>query len=82
MWTKQAESVSIVVAEGAQDFQNSLVTLSVGGKITIDAAKQTEDTVTKIEVNEWLKTVRVHYSSGSIVNYKGFRMIFSVKAHD
>lgn len=66
--------------EGAPTFQESLATLSVGGKITIDAATKKEDTVLQIEVCEWLKKVRVHYSSGSIVTYNGFRMIFSVKA--
>lgn len=34
------------------------------------------DTVRKIEISEWRRRVRVTYSSGSTVIYKGFRFIY------
>lgn len=74
---KKIVDVSIQIGHAAVN--DSLVTFSIGGQIPIGKEGKDFDTVVKIEVSEWLKRVRIHYSSGSIVTYKGFRFIYGEK---
>lgn len=78
MFTKSVFDISIQLHE--QESDHSFVFLMVGSKIKkMQDGKEFEDTVLKIEVNEWARRARVYYSSGSSVTYKGFRVIYTEK---
>ncbi len=73
---KSVKDVNILISEvPTNDF--GILVFAVGQQFPKGAdPKDGMDTVEKVEVSEWRRRVRVTYSSGSIVIYKGFRIIY------
>lgn len=73
---KTVNDVNICIAESpTREF--GIVVLSLGQQIplTNDPAGPM-NTITKIEISEWRRRVRVTYSNGSKVVYRGYKFVY------
>ena len=73
---KKVKDVNIMLADNpTRDF--GILVLAVGMKIPKGAdPKDGFNEIATIEVAEWRRRVRVTYTDGSTVIYKGFRLIY------